>query len=767
MNKKINSFASHTEELTKNVNVALETLVQLNNSLVTNEDTVSISIPNYDETSGESVIETYNIPSYNNILNKVENVKNTVDTLTNGNGNIKISDGTYRDIKISNIAKTPKTIFGIKTPTHFKSISNWFFEDLLFPKMVIPFNLKNKIDDDSDRVLIKRLIINNENTSNIAWFKNNLLGKNLDYNTIMDLLSTNNIRYWVDEQEIKLPLRVNQFVGNFPIDKVNIIDGKKWYYLSNIYYSKNDESNIINNIELTIGDKLSFGNTSYIITDMVNTENRICVESIVGFDTPSVSSFFEYYCEPFSEKIVEVAISYNELDVLFFKGVNEEYNIVGDNWSKAVIFDTNELFYEGTDISMSEFYNKYVIDYGKMLEGQAKERFIPAYYGVVPNTPSLNTKDFRVVQINSHINASLESQNILNTQKQIIETKSQIESYKSTIAKQKQDLISKTSEIDRAVISDSIRSYTNKLNTLSTEYSSLVKSLSALAYENDSVETKPKYRIRGFFPIPELKEVNNLKEEIIQFEIAYRYLRLDSNNSSLNTFTFTDTDGVEKTGVFSDWNYEFTLSKSRIFDKTLDEFVWVNENVSSGEEININQLDISINKGERVEIKIRAISESGWPANPLKSEWSDSVIIEFPKNLDNTNLVEDILSQASSEETNIQLQETMGAAGVYTHLDDTIYNNNVVNGISYKHMANNIGVNIQAKNTNGSIDIKTLSVESVLATLLDSNEIIDITIPNTVDGQVVETTRKIQLSKLLSKIVNVLNLSLDDLDTLN
>lgn len=761
MKKNINSFASSTEELTRNANIALEALVQINNSLSTDEDTFTVSIPEYDEDSGKSQLKTFNIPSYNYVLSKIGNTDNTLQALTSGVGNVKMNDGSYREVTTNTIAKAPNNIYGIQSPKIFKSTSNWFFEDLLFPKLVIPFDLKNKIDDSSDRILSKRIIIDNEMDSNIAWFKNNLVNNDLSYTDVINLLTIDGIKYWEDEQIVNLPLKKNTYIGTFPISKTSIIDGKKWYFLDNIYYSKNIEGDIVNNIELTVGDKLSFNNTSYIISDMVNVENRICVENLIGFDLPIPTSYFEYYCEPFREKIVEIGIGYNELTVLFFKGVNEDYNILSDNWSRGVVFDTNDLIYEGTNISMMEFYNKYVIDYGKQLEGQAKERFIPAFFGEIPNTPNLNSEDFRVVQVNNHINSSISTQNVLNTQKQIIETKSQIDSYKSTIAKQKQDLISQSDESERKTISESIRSYTNKLETLSTEYSSLVKTLSAMAYSNDAVEFKPKYRIRGFFPVPEYKISNNITEEIIQFEIAYRYLRLDNTYNPLNTFSFTDTDGIQKTGIFSDWNYEFGLSKSKIYDSNLGEYIWVNENVSDGEEVNINQIDLAIQKGERVEIKVRSISEAGWPSNPLKSEWSEPVIINFPSNIENSSMLDDILSQAVVDETNLQLQETMSAAGVYVHLDDTVQSSNTANGIAYKHMANNIGVNVKHKDSISSVsEIRTISLEDVISDILSSNTFIDLTIP---DNNNSYSTNSYQLSKVLSVIINKLNITSDDL----
>jgi len=72
-------------------------------------------------------------------------------------------------------------------------------------------------------------------------------------------------------------------------------------------------------------------------------------------------------------------------------------------------------------------------------------------------------------------------------------------------------------------------------------------------------------------------------------------------------------------------------------------FDWKSENVADGSEININQIDIPITKGEKVEIKVRTISEAGYPDNPLKSDWSEPIIISFPSNLTTRNAMADLV----------------------------------------------------------------------------------------------------------------------------
>ena len=86
--------------------------------------------------------------------------------------------------------------------------------------------------------------------------------------------------------------------------------------------------------------------------------------------------------------------------------------------------------------------------------------------------------------------------------------------------------------------------------------------------------------------------------------------------------------------------------------------------------------------GEKVEIKVRSVSEAGYPYNPLKSDWSNTVIISFPDNLTSDDSVTAVLDTVRNDMTSVILQETLSAAGIYTHLSDS-------NSL-YKHNAESI-----------------------------------------------------------------------------
>ena len=140
--------------------------------------------------------------------------------------------------------------------------------------------------------------------------------------------------------------------------------------------------------------------------------------------------------------------------------------------------------------------------------------------------------------------------------------------------------------------------------------------------------------------------------------------------------------------------------------------------IGDGEEVNINQIDIPITKGEKVEVRIRSISEAGWPQNALKSEWSNNVVIEFPPNLEGSDQVANILSDATQEEAQIQLDETLNATGVITHLQDGYPNPNAGSGTYFKHQARFLSYDWGIKASDGTFsEEKSIDLQSAIEDL--------------------------------------------------
>lgn len=713
-----NSFAQNVAELTNNANIAIASLNAVTESIIGDDASVIVDLPN--DTS-------VTIISNNNILHRLSAVEDTVKAFTSGQGSVKLVDGTNRKIQVTTIPITPEKIENIDQITNFNINNNWFFEDLMFPKMTVTFNLKGKVDDDSDRIKMNRVIIDlSNNKGEILNFYNEYInGKKLSYAGLIDLLNSNDIlSYYEDDQIIDFPLYEDEYVGKFNVLNKEIIDGNLYYYLDSIYYGMNNkyDQNVSNNIKLKIGDKLRFQQSIYVIKNIDEASNRIDLKCEIGFDIIGLNDDLYFYNEPFKSKNINIAIGINEINCIFFKAVNENYNIVSNNWSDMTSFVSNDLILENNNITLEEYYMQYVSDFGAEWIAQAKERKVSAYNGLIPNTVNLVANDFKVVQINTQINSALDTTEIKNVQAQIVTLKSNIKTLRNTISKQKADLTNSTDQKDRTYLQELIATNTNKLDSIVTEYNSNVEYLNTYLIENKAATNSPKYRVRGFFAIPEYQykdPINKLgKQEIIGFDIKYRYLKMDETGVPLTTFEYTNSNSNKVSAVFSDWNIVKSIYKEKKLNEESGIYEWVVENDADGTQININQVDIPISDGEKVEFMVRAVSEAGYPENPLKSEWSNSVVIEFPSNLSTTDQLVNILNDAKSESISIKLEDTLKSSGYYTHINDEVISP-IDNTVMYHHDAKNISFRYINNSDSSNNIISTVNLYDYIMILED------------------------------------------------
>lgn len=720
-NKNINSFADNVSKLVKSTNNAIASLNALNETMTTESDTVNIELE-----EGNNI----QIPSYANLIHRMNTVERTVDSFSSGNGVVKLADGTHRYVKVSNLPSIPKRIEGVIAPSYFNIDANWFFESLMFPKIVINLDLTNQVDDDSDRIKVCRIIINNDDF-NKSFYETYIKDKKLSYDNLIALLEDNNISYFKDEEVIDFPLTTQQLLGEFIIEKTEIINGELWYYINDVNYGTNGNDNL-RNINLKINDTLKYKNSLYKIEEVDLSLNKIRIISNLGMDVPSIGGVFTIYESPFKKKEIKIAIGIDEINCIYLKGVNENYNLLANEWSEPINFISNELMYEDnkSETLLNYYYNN-VSDFGTYWISQAKEKKIASNKGLKPNKPTLNENDFKVVQVNTQINAALNSDEIVKTASQIASLKTSISSSRDAIYKLKTNLTNTTIQSERFNIQNLIVNEENILSNNTTEYKSLVNHLSGFIKDNNLSVVKPKYRIRGFFPVPNPQYIYDTKndniivnkQEVIGFEIRYRYLKLDDTGVELGTYSYSEKDSIIN-AVFSDWNIITSPIKERVYDADIDSWYWQEENVGDGNVININQIDIPITDGEKVEFQVRSISEVGYPNCLLKSDWSNKIIIKFPESLSTTDQLTNILEDVKSDATSIQLEEVMRSSGYYSHISDEMISGD--NTKMYHHNADNIFYKM-TKLEEGVTKVNTISVTDAIKDIynrlaaLDSN----------------------------------------------
>ena len=689
-----NSYAENLKKLTESSADIIAIASGINEAMAGNDAEVNIS-------------EDMSLPSFSNIVKRVERAENTISKFTQGKGVVETDDGTYRKIKVTNVSRPPEAISSLSFSNVFSIDPNWFFESLQYPRCTVSIDLTDKIDEDSDRVYVTRIILDRSNTDILDYYNANIANKPVGYAALITMLEKDGITYKEDKDEIKLPLTYEKYYGEFRIVNTKLIQDNKgvsrlWYFLDTLSYTEVNEAGIAvstGNI-LSVNDKVRFNNSLYSVLEVDQSQNCVRLGYDIGYETLGNGDILEFYNAPFSSKVVNIGIGINEIDIVYVKGINEEYNLIAKDWSNPISFITNDLVFDGnTNITFEEYYSKNVADFGKSWIAQIKEGQIHAYNGSTPRVPVINVDDLQVVQINTQLDATLDKETYNKLTSEIAQTKSNISAVRTTIATNKDLLIQSSDEDVRKNIQNIINSDTETLNSLTTQYNSLVEELNTLLNETGVINYSPKYHIRGFFAIPE--PVN--EQQVIGFDIMYRYLHTDETGIKLNTYEYTDSNDIVQTGVFTDWNIVESSILEKVFDVENDRFIWKNESSADGSKININQIDIPIRNGEKVEIKVRSISEAGYPSNPLKSSWSQSVIISFPDNLTSNDTVTTILDSVKSDMTAVVLQETMSAAGVYTHLAD--------GNSTYKHTAKNISYTDSSTDENSKTTLTEMSLQ--------------------------------------------------------
>ena len=116
MADNINSFAQNLSELTKSCADIMEFAEGIN-------ETLSGADKDY------KVTEEIVLPSYANIVNRVERVENTVAKFTQGSGVVETADGTYRKVRVTNVSRPPAQITGLDDVSTFTIDPNWFFDE--------------------------------------------------------------------------------------------------------------------------------------------------------------------------------------------------------------------------------------------------------------------------------------------------------------------------------------------------------------------------------------------------------------------------------------------------------------------------------------------------------------------------------------------------------------------------------------------------------------------------------------------------------------
>lgn len=696
------SFASVAEQITSFNSNIVEILSKINSLTTTTEQSVEVRI--FD--SG-GVLTTYSLPSFTFLKSEIQRLNNSINSLYSIDSAGALiqttSQNQFKKIITVDLNREPNPVSNLEVVTQFKTEKNWIFDGLLNPMLKVEFDLGDKIENNVRKCLVRRYIVdfakdgagNFTNLGQSALNSFNSLYRaqsNIDiqefenwYRTTPGIVEPLNPNY--DEQMFDLEPNTLLYDGVFNVIRIeeDSLNRKLWYHLNTLDYLINETLEVR---QLTLNDELIINlpvsNTRYKIIEISTSESnpRVRFERVEGLQPIPVGvGTLKIYSPVIYTKKLRVSIGYNERNVLFIKPVNADSNLVAKDWSSGTGYYTNDLRLSSKDSNngqtMDQYYIEQVYDYGDVLKDLVAKKK-PNNLAGTPNAPVLDLNNFKVVQINKHLTDTTDANLLKNKHNYTVSLKNEVRQIQEAIddRNKKIKVTNFTSVAERKKFELEIDSLNKKKVSKSKLLSTTIQEIIDLS-KAPTTKVNPVYRLRGFWNIPEpVITRGTTPQEIVQFRIQYRSVSKDGREPVVETFNVVENN-AEKTAAFSNWNEFKTDVRKRTFNKATGEYTWQIEDIENADTPNINQIDIPISSNERIELRIKSISEVGWPESPVESDWTNIISIDFPDDLNNVlNENDFILKEADKEDLKVSMQAELSARGLDEHLSETTIINN-------------------------------------------------------------------------------------------
>ena len=686
-----NSIQTMLPELLRLFNNSLESFEKVNQAITSSRDSVTVNIQNQDGTNARLTI-----PSFGFLKNSVDRLNTNINTLTNfndSNSSIRLPDGTFRKLVLAKLPTEAQDLTSLNSINEFDIKPNWFFEELINPLLYVAFDITGQAPIDTERAIVQRYILDVNSQSKINFFDSTYNGNAaISNDTFLQEIVEKNISYVLDEAVVDLPPRDKRYSGKFSVVRIGeesvteTVNGiaqtvaQKLYKLNKIFYT-DSEADFTDTIQLKVGDSLEVISTPidtrYTVTQIDTSTNSVIVRLQEGSRTISIGADVLKIGSLLNDTLaVDVTVGFNERCVTFIKPIDPDSKIPAVNWSPGSGFYTNDLTTidtSGNQQSLADYYQQNAVDFGRYLLSFAQDKIPTSREGLTPNAPAIAAGDFSVSLVNGQVSNSdsvVQLQDLNNQKNTVQATLSELDVAISQ-SRTRIQTTNYSTEVERDADKNALQGLIIERSSQASLYASVVTEIDASAKDNSVNSITPKYRVRGFWAMPEEKSSPSTGvQDIVKFRYRYRYLSADGAANPVDQFTFTDGSGASQ-GAFSNYVIIDSVLRPRTKNTITGLYEWTPIDDDNADSVNINQLDIPIRKGEQVEIQVKSISEAGWPANPLESEWSLSVRVEFPTDLSSDNAIESILEQNQEDLAKVSLEEDLEARGLNTHLSSS------------------------------------------------------------------------------------------------
>lgn len=712
-----NSAVTLAEQMIKLQNNSLAVIGAMSESVSSVEDSIILKT---EDLQGNVVTQTFKTIGY--VEGELARLAQMIDTLTNVDqkGAIIQTSKQGKRLIVSDLNREPAPISEVAQVNSFLVENNHFFDSLLNPLLKIRLNLNGKIEGSVRSILSRRYIVSFKLDAQGAFTQSGVAAKSLfeeqfKNRTNVDLgqlekwiLNTPGIRpnkngnkVTYDEQEFTLEPNRLLHEGFFTIVSADedSISRKLWYFLNTLDYFEIETGN---KQVLKVGDEVivntAYSTTRYRIIDINRDSSDVKVrfETIEGNEAPPVGivAGLKFYSTLVDDKKVDISIGFNEYNVIFIKPINTDNYLVARKWSKGVGFFSNDLKLSSDSNNgdngrgMTDYYITTVSDFGEYLK-DVVDRQIPRNLGIKPVAPTLSGSNFRVVQVNKHLTDTPDLEKNRKRHESISSLRSQLDELSKTISNKRKEQYSKSvkNPKDRISIENQVNKLVQESDSVSTSISSAVTDI-LTNVQNDNTAT-PKFKLQGFWNIPaQLISDKTRPQSIIGFRVHCKYSSKSGQENTNEVFKVTNEDGTITNAAFSQWITVPSGIRERLYDEVTQQWIWAPEDLSNIDKPNVNSISVSISPNEKIEIRVKSISEVGYPDSLLESEWSAPLTISFPVELlAGRNPQEIITKNAELENLKLQLISELERRNLNQHLNDGISIGNVY----YAHDAKNIG----------------------------------------------------------------------------
>lgn len=649
------------------------------------------------------------VPSLSNLMNEIKNVKRTNEESFNysiRNISVKTYTGEIRRFVVSEPQQNPPTFNFPKVIENFNIRENIIKDKLIDPYTSIEIQIDSETYPLYNKFYYLKIVINNDENS-IGVFNNIFKNKIVSYADTIKKLEENSMNYDRSSGIVEFLPKVLKNVGSFSVlnikrEKLSDLNEEIVYTLSSIRYMNADGRDMI----LKVGDKLINNRTTiYEVMKIVDNERKIVVKLVEGAD-PILRGNGNLVL--FSDKInnsIEIPIGFEERFIVFIKPVNPVSNLVNNDWGTG----TGVYIYDLKDSNNTNFFKGLTTDLWDKLKAISESDLTSSAKIIQPRTPILKSEYFSVQLINSHKKESNNLNRIKTLQSKKDEENSKIESLNFSLSSIREGLsrTNLTKNEEKNLKSEEL-SILNEKDILSKSLKSISNEIIELS--NSTSEFKPKYAVVGIVPFtdPVYTDPNNKtgKQEILGYELEYRYKSKDDVIQEFESKNITDNNSATKF-IPSKWiKYERVLRKKSANGKFID------EKLNDPNIIKPNQYTIPISDNEIIEMRVRGLSESGYPLKQVYSEWSEVLQVVFPQELQEG--MNNAIESAKNEKIINDFSAELNRQKLIDHAEDSFENKDV----KFKHHANNIATNKKTPEQGN------LSVQAVLDALgLDIEQI--------------------------------------------